>query len=137
MKYWLVKSEPNAWSWKEHVAAGIAEWDGVRSHQACNNMKAMKIGDRAFFYHSIKEKQVVGILEVAKEYYPDPTDKSERFGMVDFKALKAVENPVTLADIKATPELESMALVRQSRLSVMPVTASEWRLILKMSGTKL
>ena len=137
MKYWLVKSEPNAWSWDEHVAAGIAEWDGVRSHQACNNMKAMKIGDRAFFYHSIKEKQVVGILEVAKEYYPDPTDKSERFGMVDFKALKAVESPVTLADIKATPELEAMALVRQSRLSVMPVTASEWRLILKMSGTTL
>ena len=136
MKYWLVKSEPNAWSWDEHVTAGIAEWDGVRSHQACNNMKAMKIGDRAFFYHSIKEKQVVGILEVAKEYYPDPTDKSERFGMVDFKALKAVESPVTLADIKATPELHSMALVRQSRLSVMPVTASEWRLILKMSGTK-
>ena len=136
MKYWLVKSEPNAWSWDEHVTAGIAEWDGVRSHQACNNMKAMKIGDRAFFYHSIKEKQVVGILEVVKEYYPDPTDKSERFGMVDFKALKAVESPVTLADIKATPELHSMALVRQSRLSVMPVTASEWRLILKMSGTK-
>ena len=73
MKYWLVKSEPNAWSWDEHVKAGTAEWDGVRSHQACNNMKAMKIGDRAFFYHSIKEKQVVGILEVTKEYYPDPT----------------------------------------------------------------
>jgi predicted RNA-binding protein with PUA-like domain len=137
MNYWLVKSEPNAWSWDEHVEAGIAEWDGVRSHQACNNMKAMKIGDRVFFYHSIKEKQVVGILEVVKEYYPDPTDKSERFGMVDFKALKAVAKPVTLAVIKATPELESMALVRQSRLSVMPVTASEWRLILTMSDTTL
>lgn len=137
MKYWLVKSEPNAWSWDEHVKAGTAEWDGVRSHQACNNMKAMKIGDRAFFYHSIKEKQVVGILEVTKEYYPDPTDKSERFGMVDFKTLKAVGKPVTLADIKSIPELEGMALVRQSRLSVMPVTAAEWRLILKMSGTKL
>ena len=90
MKYWLVKSEPNAWSWDEHVAAGIAEWDGVRSHQACNNMKAMKIGDRAFFYHSVKEKQVVGVLEVASAYRPDPTDQSERFGMVDFKALKSV-----------------------------------------------
>ena len=134
MKYWLVKSEPNAWSWDEHVTAGIAEWDGVRSHQACNNMKAMKIGDRAFFYHSIKEKQVVGILEVAKEYYPDPTDKSERFGMVDFKALKAVESPVTLADIKATPELHSMALVRQSRLSVMPVTEADWQAICAMGG---
>ena len=137
MKYWLVKSEPNAWSWDEHVKAGTAEWDGVRSHQACNNMKAMKIGDRAFFYHSIKEKQVVGILEVTKEYYPDPTDKSERFGMVDFKTVKAVGKPVTLADIKSTPELEGMALVRQSRLSVMPVTASEWRLILTMSDTTL
>ncbi len=137
MKYWLVKSEPGAWSWDDHVKAGTAEWDGVRSHQACGNMKAMKIGDRAFFYHSIKEKQVVGLLEVAKEYYPDPTDKSERFGMVDFKALKPVEKPVTLADIKAVPELHGMALVRQSRLSVMPVAAKEWRLILKMSGTKL
>jgi predicted RNA-binding protein with PUA-like domain len=136
MKYWLVKSEPGAWSWDDHVKAGTAEWDGVRSHQACANMKAMKIGDRAFFYHSIKEKQVVGLLEVAKEYYPDPTDKSERFGMVDFKALKPVEKPVTLADIKAVPELHGMALVRQSRLSVMPVAAKEWRLILKMSGTK-
>jgi predicted RNA-binding protein with PUA-like domain len=100
-------------------------------------MKAMKKGDRAFFYHSVKEKQVVGLLEVTKEYYPDPTDKSDRFGMVDFKALKPVENPVTLAEIKATPELENMALVRQSRLSVMPVAAKEWRLILKMSGTGL
>ncbi len=100
-------------------------------------MNAMKNGDRAFFYHSVKEKQVVGLLEVVKEYYPDPSDESERFGMVDFKALKPVEKPVTLAEIKATPELQDMALVRQSRLSVMPVTAKEWRLILKMSGTKL
>ena len=137
MKYWLVKSEPGAWSWDDHVKAGTAEWDGVRSHQACGNMNAMKIGDRAFFYHSVKEKQVVGLLEVVKEYYPDPTDKSERFGMVDFKALKPVEKPVTLAEIKATPELQEMALVRQSRLSVCPVAAKEWRLILKMSGTKL
>ena len=137
MKYWLVKSEPGAWSWDDHVKAGTAEWDGVRNHQACANMKAMKKGDRAFFYHSVKEKQVVGLLEVTKEYYPDPTDKSDRFGMVDFKALKPVENPVTLAEIKATPELENMALVRQSRLSVMPVAAKEWRLILKMSGTRL
>lgn len=137
MKYWLVKSEPGAWSWDDHVRAGTAEWDGVRNHQACNNMKAMKNGDRAFFYHSVNEKRIVGLLEVVKEYYPDPSDKSGRFGMVDFKALKPVEKPVTLADIKATPELEEMALVRQSRLSVMPVTAREWRLILKMSDTQL
>jgi predicted RNA-binding protein with PUA-like domain len=136
MKYWLVKSEPGAWSWEDHAKAGTAEWDGVRNHQACGNMKAMKLGDRAFFYHSVKEKQIVGLLEVAKEYYPDPTDKSERFGMVDFKALKSVEKPVTLAEIKATPELQDMSLVRQSRLSVCPVTTKEWRVILKMSGTK-
>lgn len=136
MKYWLVKSEPGAWSWEDHAKAGTAEWDGVRNHQACGNMKAMKLGDRAFFYHSVKEKQIVGLLEVAKEYYPDPTDKSERFGMVDFKALKPVEKPVTLAEIKATPELQDMSLVRQSRLSVCPVTTKEWRVILKMSGTK-
>lgn len=136
MKYWLVKSEPGAWSWEDHAKAGTAEWDGVRNHQACGNMKAMKLGDRAFFYHSVKEKQIVGLLEVAKEYYPDPTDKSERFGMVDFKALKPVEKPVTLAEIKATQELQDMSLVRQSRLSVCPVTAKEWRVILKMSGTK-
>ncbi len=136
MNYWLVKSEPGSWSWNDHVKAGVAEWDGVRNHQACANMKAMKNGDRAFFYHSVKEKQVVGLLEVVKEYYPDATDKSNRFGMVDFRALKPVEKPVTLADIKATLELQNMALVRQSRLSVCPVTATEWRLILKMSGTK-
>ena len=137
MAYWLFKSEPGAWSWDDHVKEGTAEWDGVRNHQACGNMNAMKNGDRAFFYHSVKEKQVVGLLEVVKEYYPDPSDESERFGMVDFKALKPVEKPVTLAEIKATPELQDMALVRQSRLSVCPVTAKEWRLILKMSGTKL
>ena len=137
MNYWLVKSEPGAWSWNDHLQAGKAEWDGVRNHQACANMKAMKNGDRAFFYHSVKEKRVVGLLEVVKEYYQDPTDKSDRFGMVDFKALKPVEKPVTLADIKASPELQKMALVRQSRLSVMPVTAKEWRQILKMSDTKL
>ena len=136
MKYWLVKSEPGAWSWEDHAKAGTAEWDGVRNHQACGNMKAMKLGDRAFFYHSVKEKQIVGLLEVAKEYYPDPTDKSERFGMVDFKVLKPVKKPVTLAEIKATQELQDMSLVRQSRLSVCPVTAKEWRVILKMSGTK-
>ena len=136
MKYWLVKSEPGSWSWADHAKAGTAEWDGVRNHQACGNMKAMKLGDRAFCYHSVKEKQIVGLLEVAKEYYPDPTDKSERFGMVDFKALKPVEKPVTLAEIKATPELQDMLLVRQSRLSVCPVTTKEWRVILKMSGTK-
>ena len=136
MAYWLFKSEPGAWSWDDHVKAGTAEWDGVRNHQACNNMKAMKKGDRAFFYHSVNEKQIVGVMEVAKEYYPDPTDASARFGMVDVKALHAVKNPVTLADIKAEPALSELALVRQSRLSVVPITAPQWKMLCKMAGIK-
>lgn len=134
MAYWLVKSEPNTWSWDDHVKDGVAEWDGVRNYQANNNMKAMKKGDKAFFYHSVNEKQIVGTLEVVKEHYPDNTDKSGRFGMVDFKALKSVKTPVTLADIKAHKDLQDMALVKQSRLSVMPVTDKEWKIISKMAG---
>ena len=135
MAYWLMKSEPGAWSWDDQVRDGVAEWDGVRNHQAANNMKAMKLGDRVFFYHSVNEKQVVGIAEVVKEYYPDPTDASGRFGMVDIKALKPMTKPVTLADIKVEPHLENLALVRQSRLSVLPVAAEEWRLICAMGNT--
>ncbi len=137
MAYWLIKSEPGAWSWDDHVKKGIEHWDGVRNYQACNNMKAMKIGDQVFFYHSVKEKQIVGIVEVCSDYYLDPSDKSGRFGMVDFKAVKPVEKPVTLAEIKATPELQEMALIKQSRLSVCPVSDAEWKTIMKMSGTKL
>ncbi len=136
MAYWLVKSEPGAWSWDDHVKAKVAEWDGIRNYQADNNMKAMKKGDKAFFYHSIDEKQIVGLLEVVKEHYPDNTDASGRFGMVDFKAIKAMTEPVTLAQVKAEPALQEMALVRQTRLSVMPVTAAEWKTILKMGKTK-
>ena len=136
MQYWLFKSEPGAWSWDDHVKAGTAEWDGVRNHQACNNMAAMKLGDRAFFYHSVNEKQIVGVVEVAKEYYPDPTDESERFGMVDLTALEPVKSPVTLAAIKAEPALADFALVRQSRLSVVPVTAPQWKLLCRMAGIK-
>ena len=135
MAYWLFKSEPGAWSWEDQQRDGTAEWDGVRNHQACSNMKAMKIGDLAFFYHSVKEKQIVGIVEIAKEYYPDPTDASERFGMVDVKAVKPVNRPVTLAEVKAEPRLENLALVRQSRLSVVPVGDEEWRIICAMAET--
>ncbi len=131
--YWLVKSEPGAWSWDDHVKKGVEHWDGVRNYQAANNMKAMKVGDRAFFYHSVNEKAVVGTLEVVKEAYPDPTDASGRFVMVDFKALEPVERPVTLAEIKTEPGLEEIALVRQSRLSVMPLTEKEWKIIIDMS----
>ncbi len=133
MAYWLVKSEPGAWSWDDHVRDGTAEWDGVRNHQANNNMKAMRVGERAFFYHSVNDKQIVGILEVTREHYPDPSDASGRFGMVDFKALTPLERPVTLAEIKAEPGLESMALVKLSRLSVAPVSEEEWRIVCRMA----
>ena len=137
MAYWLMKSEPGTWSWDDQVKAGTAEWDGVRNYQAANNMKAMALGDLVFFYHSVNEKQIVGICEVAKLYYPDPTDKSGRFGMVDVKAVKPFVQPVTLADIKAEPRLQDLAMVRQSRLSVLPVQKAEWALICKMGKTKL
>jgi predicted RNA-binding protein with PUA-like domain len=134
MAYWLVKSEPGAWSWDDHVKTGTAEWDGVRNYQACNNMKAMKVGDQAFFYHSVNEKQIVGVLEVARTYYPDPSDSSGRFGMVDFTALGPLARPVTLKDIKGEVRLENLALVRQSRLSVVPIDAPSWRVICAMGG---
>ena len=135
MAYWLAKSEPGTWSWEDHVRDGVAEWDGVRNYQAANNLKAMEIGDHVFFYHSVNEKRIVGICEVVKTYYPDPSDASGRFGMVDMKALRPFEKPVTLADIKAEPRLENLALIRQSRLSVMPIGAKEWKLICKMGET--
>lgn len=136
MAHWLVKSEPFKWSWDDHVKKGVEHWDGVRNYQASNNMKAMKIGDQAFFYHSNEGKDIVGIVEVVKEYYPDHTDPKGRFGMVDFKAVKPVPNPVSLKTIKETPELEGMALLKQSRLSVSPVTDKEWKIICKMGGVK-
>ena len=135
MKYWLIKTEPGAWSWDDQVRDGVAEWDGIRNHQAANNMKAMKKGDRVFFYHSVNEKRIVGIVEVVKEYYPDPTDPKGRFGMVDVKAIKPVKTPVTLAEIKAEPRLAELALVRQSRLSVVPVGDKEWRILCAMAET--
>jgi predicted RNA-binding protein with PUA-like domain len=134
MAYWLFKSEPGAWSWDDQVAAGAAEWDGIRNYQADNNMKAMKLGDRGFFYHSVDEKRIVGVVEIVREHYPDPSDAKGRFGMVDVTAVTAVKSPVTLADIKAEPALAELALVRQSRLSVVPVAAAEWKLLCKMAG---
>ena len=134
MAYWLVKTEPGTWSWADHVKAGTAEWDGVRNHQAANNLRAMKLGDRAFFYHSVKVKCVVGVLEVVREAYPDPGDASGRFPMVDFKALHPMKVPVTLGSIKADERLSGIALMRQSRLSVMPVTPGEWQVICDLGG---
>ncbi|MEQ8399147.1 EVE domain-containing protein [Thalassobaculum sp.] len=138
MAYWLFKSEPGAWSWDDQVAKGeVGEgWNGVRNYQAANNMKAMVVGDRGFFYHSVDEKRIVGIVEVIETYHPDPTDESGRFGMVTIKAVKPVNKPVTLADVKAEPRLEGFALVRQSRLSVVPVTDDQWELLCGMAETK-
>jgi predicted RNA-binding protein with PUA-like domain len=136
MAYWLLKSEPGSWSWNDQVKAGATEWDGVRNYQASNNMKAMELGDLCFFYHSVKEKLVVGIVEVVGLYYPDPSDASGRFGMVDVKAVKPVKRPVSLSEIKAEPRLSALALVRQSRLSVVPVNQAEWRLICEMGETR-
>lgn len=132
--YWLVKSEPSVWSWDMQVEKGVQGWDGVRNYQASNNMKAMKTGDHAFFYHSNEGKEIVGIVEVAKEYHPDPTDESGKFGMVAFKPVSALKKPVTLAQVKETAALKDMALLKQSRLSVQPVTKAQWDLILKMAG---
>jgi len=132
--YWLVKSEPFKWSWDDHVKKGVEHWDGVRNYQASNNMKAMKIGDQSFFYHSNEGLEIVGIVEVVKEYYPDHTDPKGRFGMVDFKAIKPFKKPVTLKEIKTTKSLQDMALVKQMRLSVGPVTKKEWDIIMKMGG---
>lgn len=134
MAYWLFKSEPGAWSWDDQVRDGVGEWDGVRNHQANNNMLAMKLGDKGFFYHSVNEKRIVGVVEVVKEHYPDPTDESGRFGMVDVKAVTAVKTPVTLAEIKAEPRLGNLALLRQPRLSVAPVGDEEWRILCAMAG---
>ncbi len=136
MAHWLFKSEPETWSWDDQVRDGAAEWDGVRNHQAANNMKAMNVGDLGFFYHSGSERQIVGIVEVVKEYYPDHTDASGRFGMVDVKAVKKFTEPVTLAAVKAEPRLQELLLVRHSRLSVMPIDDDAWSLICAMGKTE-
>lgn len=129
MQYWLIKSEPGTWSWDDHKKVGVEPWDGVRNYQASNNMKAMNIGDRAFFYHSVKERTIVGIVEVVSEYYPDVTDEKGRFGLVDFRAIEDVTTPVTLQDIKDDPRLAHLSLVKQSRLSVSPVDEEAWQII--------
>ena len=136
MAHWLYKSEPATWSWDDQVKAGVKGtfWSGVRNHSAKLNMMAMKKGDRGFFYHSNEGKAIVGIVEVIREYYPDHTDPTRKFGMVDIKAVKPLKRPVTLEDIKVEPGLEDMILVNNSRLSVQPVTDAEWAIICKMGG---
>ena len=132
MSYWLMKSEPSAYSWAQLVKDGRTSWNGVRNYQANNNMKAMKRGDEAFFYHSNEDRAIIGIMEIVAAWHPDPSDKTGRFGMVDVAPVRALKKPVTLAEIKADKKLSGMALVRQGRLSVSPVAQEEWERVLRM-----
>jgi predicted RNA-binding protein with PUA-like domain len=136
MAYWLIKSEPNTWSWHQQVKAGAKgeAWTGVRNHTAKLNLMKMKKGDRAFFYHSNEGKEIVGVAEVIREHYPDPSDKTQKFVAVDVKALSSLKTPVTLAQIKLEPKLKNMALIKLSRLSVQPVTDAEWKVVCTLGG---
>ncbi|MGC8532501.1 MAG: EVE domain-containing protein [Acidiphilium sp.] len=137
MHYWLVKSEPDAFSWAQQVANGVEPWTGVRNHSAKLNLKAMRVGDRAFFYHSNIGREIVGIVRVVREAYPDPTAESGDWVAVDMRAECAVPKPITLAQIKADPGLQDMALIRQSRLSVCPVTEAQWRHLCALGGVTI
>ncbi|SFO36307.1 Predicted RNA-binding protein, contains PUA-like domain [Cohaesibacter marisflavi] len=136
MAYWLFKSEPNTWGWDQQMAKGEEgeQWDGVRNYQARNNMRKMKLGEKGFFYHSVNEKQIVGIIEVCAEVHPDTTDDTGKWECVDIKAVKPVKTPVTLEDCKNHPELGNMILVNNSRLSVQPVSDEEWKIVCEMAG---
>jgi predicted RNA-binding protein with PUA-like domain len=134
MAYWLLKSEPAAYGWPQMVKDKKTGWSGVRNHQAANNMKAMSPGDECFFYHSNDGKEIVGVVKVAKAYHPDPSDETGKFGMVEVAAEKPLKKPVTLMEIKSHPKLKEMVFARQSRLSVSPVTAEEWKIICKLGG---
>lgn len=138
MAYWLFKSEPDAWSWEQQVAKGAAgeEWTGVRNYQARNNMRAMKVGDLGFFYHSNQGREIVGIVEVIAEAHPDSTADDPKWECVDIRAVKPLARPVTLEMAKADPRLRDMALVRNSRLSVQPVTEAEWRVVCELGGVE-
>jgi len=134
MAYWLLKSEPSSYSWDRLVADGRTHWDGVRNPQALNNLRAMKLGDRAFFYHSNEGKEIVGIVEVIRTFYPDPTDKTGKLGMVDIKPVAPAATRVGLPAMRGNPELSGLSLLKQSRLSVCPVAENEWSTLCKMAG---
>ncbi|GGD21142.1 EVE domain-containing protein [Sinisalibacter lacisalsi] len=138
MNYWLFKTEPGTWGWEDQVAKGETgeEWDGVRNYQARNNMRAMKLGDLGFFYHSVNEKRIVGIVEVCAEAHPDSTTDDDRWDCVDVKAVRPLASPVTLDMCKDDPRLKDMVLVNNSRLSVQPVSAEEWAIVLELAGEK-
>ncbi len=135
MAYWLLKSEPAKYSWDAMVKDGRTHWDGVRNFQAANNLRAMQEGDRAFFYHSNEGKEVVGIVRIVRTFYPDPSDASGKFGMVDVAPVMPLKKPVSLAAMKGVPELQNFSLLRQSRLSVCPVSDAEWRTVCRMAET--
>lgn len=135
MAYWLLKSEPFKYSWDDMVKDGRTHWDGIRNHQAAINLKAMQVGDLALFYHSNEGKECVGIVKIARTAYPDPKDEAGRFVMVDVEAVEPLPAPVTLADMKADPRLADLALIRQSRLSVVPVSDAHWAIIMQMAGS--
>ena len=137
MKFWLLKSEPTNWSWSDQKKVKTTMWDGVRNYQARNNLMAMKKNDKCFFYHSVYEKKIVGIVSVVKEFYLDPTDKSKRFVVVDIKAEKTLPEPVTLIKIKKEKKLSHIALIKQARLSVMPIDLKSYKLLCQMGGLKL
>ncbi|MBY0500857.1 MAG: EVE domain-containing protein [Alphaproteobacteria bacterium] len=136
MAYWLIKTEPHVWSWDDQVKKGVTFWDGVRNYQARNNLKSMKLGDMCFFYHSGDERRIMGIVEVEKTYYPDPSDPSGQFGMVDVKKLKPFSRPVTLSEIKEDARLQNLALIRQPRLSVMPIDKVSWDILNQMGNLR-
>ena len=133
MNYWLLKSEPSTWSWDDQSKVKKEMWDGVRNYQARNNLMKMKKGDLCFFYHSVNEKKIVGTVEVIKEHYPDPTDKTNKFVVVDIKTKKKLKNSVSLKQVKSQKKLSHLALIKQSRLSVMPIDEESWYLINKMA----
>lgn len=139
MAYWLLKSEPGTWSWDDQLKKGDEGegWDGVRNYQASNNMKKMEIGDLAFFYHSVNEKSIVGIVSIIEKYQDDPTDKTGRFGMVVVKAIKSFTKSVSLSEIKSNQKLQGTSLIKQSRLSVMPISKEHWDIILEMGKTSI
>ena len=139
MAYWLLKSEPGTWSWDDQFKKGDEGegWDGVRNYQASNNMKKMEIGDLAFYNQSVNEKSIVGIVSIIEKYQDDPTDKTGRFGMVVVKAIKSFTKSVSLSEIKSNKKLQGISLIKQSRLSVMPITKEHWDIILEMGETSI
>ena len=134
MAHWLLKSEPSKYSWDQLVADGRTHWDGVRNAQAANNLRAMRPGDHAFFYHSNEGKEIVGVVEIVRAFYPDPKDSSGKFGMVDVAPVTPAPRPIALSAMRSVPELAGFSLLRQSRLSVCPVSEREWAVLCEMAG---